>query len=214
MKSAHHRALALLLLLGTAAFAGQDPATKAVSPDGMFVFKFRKDNPEAPFGVFSKKSGKSVLAPPEIAVNSFTDQLTWLWSPDSKRIALNIRAGGRYNTASVFAWDGKTFSEWPDFETMLTEKLDAEKESDRRKQGIPSDAYQRRIWDSFKVRRWFDNNTLEVDAYSIRSVTTGDDQTDITGSLRFRLQRQKDGTWKITQQDRVPLEELTKDQAD
>ncbi len=215
MKSTLSRTLALSFLLAVAAWSAQDPAAKAVSPDGDFVFKFRKDDPDASFGVFLKKTGKSVLTPPDIAVNSFTDQLTWLWSPDSKQIALNFRAGGRYNTTSVFAWDGRKFSELPDFETMLSEKLDAEKEIDRQKQGIPSDAYQRRIWDSFKVRRWIDNNTLEVDAYSIRSVALGDnDQTDITGSLRFRVQRDKNGQWKITKQDRVPLEELTKDGGD
>ena len=212
MKPIFYHTLAVLVLFGTVAMAAQDPATKPVSPDGNFVFKFRKDDPEAPFGVFSKKTGKLVLTPPVAAINSFTDQVTWLWSPDSKQIALNFRAGGRYNTAGIFAWDGKAFSELPDFEAMLSEKLDTEKENDRQKQGISSDAYQRRIWDSFKVRRWIDDNTLEVDAYSIRSVALGDnDQTDITGSLRFRVQRGKDGPWKITGQDRIPLEELTKD---
>lgn len=202
--------VAALLAVSPAAFS-EEGHKEVVSPDQRLVFKFTDADPDVPFGIFEKEGGKLLLKAPEDTVNSFSDTVACVWSPDSKQFALNFRAGGRYNVVSVFRWNGKAFVEQPSFEEPLAAKLDAEKAKQFKKEGFAKDAYQRRIWDSQIVRRWIDANTIEVDAYSIRAVAIeGGDSADISGSLRFQLRRDKRGKWKITKQTPVSLEEVEK----
>ena len=211
MKSLLHLTFAASLLIAAGITSAEEGKREFPSPDGKFVMKFTDADPDVPFGIFDKASGKLLLKAPDDVVNSFTETVVCVWSPDSRQFALNFRAGGRYNTAFVFRWNGKAFVELPSFEEMLAAKLDEEKAKELKEGGFKKDAYQRRIWDSFTVRRWIDADTLEVDAYSIRAVAIdGDDSAGITGSIRFQLQRDKKGKWKITKQKHVPIEEMEK----
>lgn len=160
---------AALLAVSPAAFS-EEGHKEVASPDQRLVFKFTDADPDVPFGIFEKESGKLLLKAPDDAVNSFSDTVACVWSPDSKQFALNFRAGGRYNVVSVFRWNGKAFVQQPSFEELLAAKLDAEKAKQFKEGGFAKDAYQRRIWDSQIVRRWIDATTIEVDAYSIRAV--------------------------------------------
>lgn len=212
MKSILHLALAASFFSTVVSTSAEDGKKEYPSPDGRFLMKFTGANPDIPFGIFEKESGKLLLKAPDETVNSFTETVACVWSPDSKQFALNCRMGARYNTTLVFRWNGKAFTESPSFETMLSVKLDDEKAKELKEGGFKKDAYQRRIWDSFTVKRWIDVSTLEVDAYSIRAVTISeDDSTDVSGSIRFQLQRDKKGKWKITSQKHVPIEEMEKE---
>lgn len=213
----HFIKLARCLCVLACIFAGAHvPAQESVredipSPDGKFVFKFDKADPEVPFGIFAKETGAILVKAPEEANNAFVDSVKCIWSPDSKQFALNYRAGARYETAQVYRWNGKAFVELPSFEEMLADKLEAEKEKKYKAAGIKKDVYKRRIWDCYRVRRWIDAATVEVDAYSIRAVVVdGEESADFDGTLRFRLQRNKKGAWVIVKQENITPEDLEK----
>lgn len=208
MKTPQYFAITALFFVAVIFVVAEDGKKEFPSPDGRFVMKFTDADGDVPFGIFEKASGKLLMKAPEDTINSFTQSIICVWSADSSQFALNCRMGARYDTALVFRWDGKAFQQLPDVEEMLSKKLEAEKEADRKKQGIKKDAYQRRIWDSCKVRRWIDARTLEVDASSLRSVMLAeDDFAEISGSLRFQLQLDKAGKWKIARQRRLTAEE-------
>ncbi|MEI6034884.1 MAG: hypothetical protein WCS65_11470 [Verrucomicrobiae bacterium] len=199
------------VLFFLASAGAQDEEATALSPDKRFVFQFEDGQPDVPFGVFSRKSGKMVFKATDEANSSFVSTVRCLWAPDSRQFALNYRAGGRYNTTDIYRWDGKTFLKAPSFEEMLGARLQAEKAKDLKAQGIKADAYQRRIWDSYSTKRWIDVNTVEVDAYTIRAVATKeDDFADVAGSLRFVVHWDQRGKWVIVKQTPVSTEEMDK----
>lgn len=190
-------------------FCLEDGVRETASPDGEFLFKFDNADPESPYAIYSKVTGKVLMKAPEETLTSFVNSVNCLWSPDSKCFALNFQAGGRYETALVYRRDGKTFAELPSFEELLAAQLDAEKTRDMAKQGIKADAYQRRIWDCFKVRRWIDEKTMEVDAFSIRTVMLKEDEfAEVSGSLRFQIQQDKKGKWRILKREPLKIEEM------
>lgn len=211
MRTLFQLSLLAALLSASPAVFSEEEHKEVPSPDQHFVFKFTDTDPDVPFGIFEKESGKLLFKAPQDTITSFVNAVSCVWSPDSKQFALNCRMGARYNTTLVYRWSGKAFVELPSLEEMLSAKLDEEKAKELKKGGFKKDAYQRRIWDSFSVRRWIDVNTIEVDAYSIRAVAIdGDDSADITGSIRFQIQRDKKGKWKITKQSHVAIEEMEK----
>ena len=196
-------------LLGTV--CAQDEDRTVASPDRRFIFKFHGDAADEPFGIFSCKTGNILFKPPEETKTSFVRTVRCVWAPDSRQFALNYRGGGRYNTTAIYRWNGSEFVKAPDFELMLSERLDIEKNKELQAQGIKKETYQRRIWDSFSTKRWINATTLEVNAYSIRSVVLRDnDLVDIQGGLRFQIQRAKVGNWKILKQAAMSVEELSK----
>lgn len=202
-------ALAVAWAGALSAFSQEAGVREAASPDGEFLFKYDNADPESPYAIYSKATGKVVMKAPEETLTSFVNSVKCLWAPDSKCFALNFQAGGRYETALVYRRDGKTFAGLPSFEEMLAAELEVEKARDMKKQGIKADAYQRRIWDCFKVRRWIDGRTMEVDACSVRTVMLKEDEfAEVSGSLRFQIQQDKKGKWRILKREPVKIEEM------
>lgn len=204
--------LFVLATLAAAHFSAASPAPdagQAASPDGRFVFQFQDGDEAVPFAVFSKDTGEPKLIPPPGAIGSFARETSWIWSPDSKGIALNYRAGARYKTASVFRWDGASFRETESFEELLTAEMERQKDEDRRRQGIGKDAYEARVWDSVVVDRWIDGGTVEVEACSVRSIPSSDGKTSerISGGLRAILELDARGRWKILSQEPIDAEQ-------
>lgn len=210
------------LAVAPASLAG-DNEQAIPSPDGQFCFEIAADD-NNPFGIAritSKETGKAVWETPEEARNSFTEDSRCVWSPDSKKFALNYRAGGRYETMDIFRWDGGVFVPSPSFEELFSSRLAAAKEKQLRKlvDKLPEDfagkkallegANQRRIWDNFTVRRWIDGNTFEATAYSISFVCPGIEENDgenISGALRFVLHIDDRGRCKILEEKMISLE--------
>lgn len=214
-------AIPALALLAAASVACAD-TPRTTSPDGRFYFEIAATDADDSFAVarvVAKSDGQVVWQTPEDARNSFSAESACVWSPDSKRFALNWRAGGRYETADVFRWDGKAFVPSPSLEKFFAPRLEAAKEKELReleerlpdfpdKQAVLRRS-QRRIWDNVAVRRWIDNNTLEATGYSIRFVTPGleeNDGEDISGALRLVMRSDAHGRWKILKEESIPLE--------
>ena len=77
--------------------------------------------------------------------------------------------------------------------------------------GLPKDIYQRRIQDAFTVRNWIDNETVETDARSIRTVPVKSkekdaepDIVDVDAYFRCTLKFDaKKKEWKILKSEKL-----------
>jgi len=207
-------AFALFLALGFCpqASAGKVPgqAMPSTSPNGFFVFRqLDDDDPAEPDrdrestqAVFDTKTKRRIFVFPPYAGDSFGETIRVVWSKDSKRLAVNYRAGGRYYATSLFKIDGLKFTELPNLEGTLAAPLESAKIEQVKALGLPGDSYQRRINDSFTTRRWIDDNTIELDSRSESSVliksADGEDIEFVSAALRC-IVKFDPGTmqWKI-----------------
>ena len=198
------------------------------SPDGEFVFESSDPEPEAGFTevrVRSTKTGAVVWKSAEQAIAShWLGTVRCLWSPDSRRFALNYQAGGRYELSEVYRWNGRNFAEAPDLSGLVNERLEAAKNKDLRglvarlpgtvteeaKSAIREGSYQQRVWDNCSARRWLDGNTLEVTGYSTRIVLAPgmDAEGEYLGAAkRFVVQVNSQGRLKLAEERDIEMDE-------
>lgn len=222
-------AICALFVLLAAFCRAEDKPLQIPSPDKKFVYEFVDPDADAAFGkarVVSKSSGETLWQSPDEMNNSWVQTAKCIWSPDSKKFAVNFRAGGRYETMGIYRWNGKAFVESSSPEDLLAARLDAIKDRQLRelvanlppsfpnKDAILHGSFQRRIWDNFRLRRWIDDNTAEVTAYSERTVSAPDTEQDgeeIFGSMRFVLRLDAKGQWKILKEQETSLEKAQSD---
>ena len=177
------------------AMDGEDDEESSTSPNARFVFRplqekeqdASSDQDGATRAVFDTKTRKPLLF--DTRFTTFPESIRVVWSKDSKRVAFNYRAGGRYYTTSLFEWDGKKFLEIPSPEEELAPVLAEEKVKMLKAMGLPEDTSQRRISDTVSTNRWVDGNTVVVDARSVSSVlikgADGEDIEDVRADFRF-----------------------------
>lgn len=201
------------------------------SPDGEFVFESRDPEPEAGFTevrVLSAKSGAVVWkSTTQVIASHWLGSVRCLWSPDSRHFALNYQAGGRYELSEIYRWNSRNFVEAPDLSALVTERLEAAKNSELRglvarlpgtvtesaKSPILEGSYQKRVWDNCAARRWLDNNTLEVTAYSSRIVLAPgmDAEGEYLGAAkRFVVQVDNKGGLILAEEKDIDMEEAEK----
>lgn len=217
--------LAAFFLFVIAAVCGAEETPAEIpSPDGKFVFQFVEPDEAGAFGswkIVDKEKGQTVWQSPEDANVTWVRDTQCLWSPDSKQFALNYQAGSRYEVTQIYRFEGKTFVALPSFESLLAARLEEIKGRQLRelvdklppsfseKEAVLNGSFQRRLWDQYRVRRWIDDNTLDVTAYSIRHITTPDsslNDEEVSATLRFVIRRDRD-KWKILEEKVVPIEE-------
>jgi hypothetical protein len=223
MKSSLCRVLSVLVLAVPLCLAGE-PAPKVASPDGRFVYGIvggDDDESADKARVVMKQTGRTVWESPDDYCNpEWLRGAECLWSPDSRRFALNIRLGGRYEVTGVYCWDGSSFVAAPRLDELLLARVVTAREkqldallaklpaSFPDKEAIRSGSFQRRIWDNCRLRRWIDERTAEATAYSIRLVCAPgreEDQEDVAGSMRFVVRLEKDRRWRILGEENIPL---------
>lgn len=185
-------------------------ATAFASPDNRFVLQKLKaqDSEEEVFGVLERRSRKPVPIEGN-TLSPMEDALQAIWSPDSKRLAINARLGGRYETVELFEWTGKKFKQLGDLEKLLTGPLQAEIQRQLKAERLPKDIYLRRIWDTFEVKRWIDNDTLEAKGYTSRTFIRDQpdaDPEDITGDFIFTVKIDKKERLKMISKKLAPPE--------
>ena len=191
----------------------------AKSPDGRFVIRRMSaaesdvqgvDGEGGP-AIFEIKTGKKFPGISEDALNTFTNGLRAVWSKDSTRIAVNYQAGTRYFVSEFLVWNGKRFDKLPSPEELLMQMLEKERAAQIKAAGLKDDIHQRRIEDTYATRRWIDENTIELDARSIRTVPIGkpgeDDITDIEANFRCTLKLDaKSKKWKVLKAEKFKSE--------
>lgn len=190
-----------------------DDAGKTVvsaSPDGKFGVQVEFDGAGDPGGVeIVRLPSKETVA--ELS-EFFMAGVHAVWSPDSSKVAINGRAGGRYETSVVHRLDGDRVIELSTPEEAAGDAMQKAMESDREEQKIPPDAYLRRIWDKWELRRWIDSVTAEVFAYSVRAAYVDEEDAGTNSvALRFMLRLKEDDTWEILEQHAVAESEVLGD---
>jgi hypothetical protein len=128
---------------------------------------------------------------------------TIVWAPDSRRFAYSFQSGGRYFSCSVYELTGSVWKELPDFEekaSAVTAAIAASEQRQRKRLGVARGAYRRRINDTWRVRRWIDNNTLEGFAFSEGTVVVNKETEDLESlstGIVFKARCDNRGGWKL-----------------
>jgi hypothetical protein len=207
--------LSVAALLASALFAqtlANDPEERGIevpSPDEKFVFqKLKRNDDENVFGVVERATRKQ-LSIEGNTLQPMEDAIQALWSPNSKRLAVNARLGGRYESAELFEWTGKKFKQIGNLEGLLSPVGHAEIARQSKAEALPKDIYLRRIWDTFEVRRWIDNDTLEARGYTHRTFIRNEPDGDpegIASDFLFTVKIDKKGRLKIVSKKPTPPE--------
>jgi hypothetical protein len=207
------RRLLILFAFIAHGLALADDDDLSISPDKRFVIKKFLDDEVGPyFQVLELKSGKVVSRIPTEGGTGFTNEARFVWAPDSRRLAWNYRAGGRYYSTSLFHWTKGKFVELKSSEDGIGYgRIEAERLKRLKVHGLPANTYQRRIWDTWSIRTWIDARTPQVIVHSIRSVQIPktDESADLDVWLRYTLKIDESGSWKV-----VKLHVLTEKEAE
>jgi hypothetical protein len=132
-----------------------------------------------------------------------------IWAPDSRRFVFNYRASLRSHTCAAYELTGSAWQLLPDFEEnaeAVQEAVEAAKLGRIKRLGFPADSDQRRIGENWRGRRWIDNNTLELFAYSAVNV----ENEPASGAILFRVRCDDRGGWKIISQRPVAESQVEK----
>jgi len=209
-------AMLLLCLLAPVASAQDEEEKPSLSPDKKWAFRFVEEQP----AIVRAESGEVVLKlqGEDSALTAETGKV--LWAPDSRRLAFNYRAGGRYYTCAVYELAGSEWKVLPDLEsnTPQVEKIIARAEQrDRKRLGVTKTAYRRRISDEWRVRRWIDVDSFEALAISSGSVIVDKKTEDVDyigGAVLLTVKCDNKGGWKIARLRELSdadLEKLSKE---
>ena len=210
----HAPNLALLLagIFCGAAFAAADeesPAemfTKYSSPDGRFALHAVMEGDLLNgIQIIEAKSGRVLADLSDEVMFSQPEELSLLWTPDSKCCAANFRSGGRYNTTKFFRWDGKTLAELVSPEGQLYEKIvEPAKRRDLKTAGKPEDTRLRRIWDTWETVKWLDDSTAEIHGESTSAYYENDEPIDIAVGVDATVRFDKAGEPQLVKTEEVP----------
>jgi hypothetical protein len=185
------------------------------SPDGKWEYRLvAPENDESvdptPAIVNAETDHVAVKLPYE-GVPSFSEEVVnFVWATDSKHVAFNYRAGGRYVTTALYELSGEKWKQLRSPEEEASRTLEKAKAAQMREAKLPADIHQRRIWDTFRVIEWPDARTALLYAYSIRAVPALEDTSDIEAYYLFTLKFDGNGHWKIVNSKKLSAEEREK----
>jgi hypothetical protein len=199
--------LTLLLALTRLAVAAaeDEQSTRLSSPDKKWEYKVVDD---APVIVKAGSSDAAVELPGKPG--------EVIWARDSRRFAFSYRAGVRYGTCVAFELIGSSWKQLPDLEEnaeAVQEIIKRAKFAQVKKLGLSPTTSQRRINDSWRARRWLDDDTLELSAYSESVVYKGKEDEEIESvscGVLFRIRCDNRGGWKVISTRVVSGEEREK----
>jgi hypothetical protein len=140
-------------------------------------------------------------------------------SHHSRKVAANGRAGGRYETCVIYQRTEEGLTELPAPEEAIGEVLEQAMAAARKKNRVPENAYQRRIWDKFTVRKWIDEDTIELLVHSARldyprdaeGNTNDEESCDVSVNLSCTLKVKDDQTWEVLETREVGESEVLGD---
>lgn len=217
------RLTALLLICISASLAWAAPGSAAAaegeelstSPDGRFsIQKVVDAQGSTNFQIVEDKTSRRVGLFPKGDGALFVESAVFVWAPDSRRFAWNHQEGGRYSTTSIFQYLKGKFVELKSPEDRLGYSLiERERARQLAEMKLSAKAYQRRISDTWEVKRWIDAATAEVLVRSIRSLPQ-DGDVDLDIWVRHTLKFAPDGTWKVTRSHVLTEQEAEKAAAD
>src|SRR5262249_39763529 len=185
------------------------------SPDGKWEYRLvATENDESidPIpAIVNAETDDVAVKLPDDGMSGFAEEANIVWAPDSKRFALNYRAGGRYVTTALYELRSDKWKRLSSPEKEASRTLEKAKATEIREAKLPRDIYQRRIWDTFRVIEWPDARTALLYAYSIRAVPVSEEDTsDIEAYCLFTLKFDGTGHWRIANAKKLSAEEREK----
>jgi sugar lactone lactonase YvrE len=179
-------------------------ASNRVSPDKQWEYQCSDVGERA--GIVKAGTTQAVLDLSETVPPQWANDAWVVWGPDSKRFAFNYRAGGRYNATAFYQLRGDKWVELRSPEDDTIRVLKRAQSAQLAKMHLPKNTYQRRIWDTWKVRKWTDAHTAILYAFSDRSLMFNSDLSvneerselgDLVAHFLFTLKFDTEGNWKI-----------------
>ena len=126
-----------------------------------------------------------------------------VWAPDSRRFAFNYRSGGKYYTFDLYELAGTTWKKLPDvadIDAPVTQTIERSKQKQLRRLGAKKDATPNSVMETWRVRRWLDNDRFQAFADSAMRVLTSKDSEDpeyFGAAVLFGGKCDNRGGWKI-----------------
>ena len=134
-----------------------------------------------------------------------------LWSPDSKRFALNAPNQGRYQPTSFYQWDGDEWKELPPPPDAISDVLDKVIFARMKKMGLlPKKTPIRLISNPIRTIQWTDPDTALVYASDVEAVKDDPDRGFFEASFLFTLKFDQSGQCKIVKSQRLSDKEREK----
>ena len=185
----------------------------SVSPDKRFTLVriYVENDEDTPYvRIVEKKSGRNVGRIPKEGQAAHLDQAEFRWAPNGLRLAYTLRAGGRYISTNLYQFKGGAFVElaspeekigYAEIEQERLKRLEAAK--------MPKDVYQRRIWDTWRIKKWTANDVAELLVHSIRTCPIPDEDAtfDLDLWIRYTLKFDAKGEWKVVKKHMLTDEE-------
>lgn len=134
-----------------------------------------------------------------------------LWSPDSKRFALNAPDQGRYQPTSFYQLNGDEWKELPPPPDAISDVLDKVIFARMKKMGLlPKKTPIRLISNPIRTIQWTDPDTALVYASDVEAVKGDPDRGFFEASFLFTLKFDQSGQCKIVKSQRLSDKEREK----
>jgi hypothetical protein len=134
-----------------------------------------------------------------------------LWSPDSKRFALNAPDQGRYQPTSFYQLIGDEWKELPPPPDAISDVLDKVIFARMKKMGLlPKKTPIRLISNPIRTIQWTDPDTALVYASDVEAVKDDPDRGFFEASFLFTLKFDQSGQCKIVKSQRLSDKEREK----
>ncbi len=134
-----------------------------------------------------------------------------LWSPDSKRFALNAPDQGRHQPTSFYQLNGDEWKELPPPPDAISDVLDKVVFARMKKMGLlPKKTPIRLISNPIRTIQWTDPDTALVYASDVEAVKDDPDRGFFEASFLFTLKFDQSGQCKIVKSQRLSDKEREK----
>jgi hypothetical protein len=189
-------------------------ASDRVSPDKQWEYQCSDTGEGA--GIVKAGTTQAVLDLSENVPAQWANDARVVWAPDSKRFAFNYRAGSRYNATALYQLGGDKWAELRSPEDDTIRVLKRAQAAQFARMHLPKNTYQRRIWDTRKIRKWANAHTAILYAFSDRSLMFNSDLSaneersdlgELVANFLFTLKFDAAGNWKIVKIHQMSDEE-------
>lgn len=143
------------------------------------------------------------LSDPDDGSSLKTETGKLVWAPDSRRFALNYRSGGKYYTFDLYELAGTTWKKLPDVvdtDAPVTRMIERSKRQQLKRLGAKKDASENSVMETWRVRRWLNNDTFQAYAGSSARVMISESSEDpeyFGAAVLFTGKCDNRGGWKI-----------------
>jgi hypothetical protein len=126
-----------------------------------------------------------------------------IWAPDSRRFAFNYRSGGKYYTFDLYELAGTTWKKLPDVvdtDAPVMRLLERSKRQQLKRLGAKKDTNPNSVMETWRVRRWLNNDIFEAYAGSAARVMISKSSADpeyFGAALLFTGKCDNRGGWRV-----------------